>query len=121
MLRDGDGAPDVILIGTGTEVGIALDAADELSDLNVRVVSMPCMDTFAEQDASYRDSVLPPEVKARVAVEAASPFSWYRWVGDGGEIIGMEDYGASGPAPEVYAHFGITAAAVAEAARRVIK
>ncbi len=121
VLRDGDGAPDVILIGTGTEVGIALDAADELSDLNVRVVSMPCMDTFAEQDASYRDSVLPPEVKARVAVEAASPFSWYRWVGDGGEIIGMEDYGASGPAPEVYAHFGITAAAVAEAARRVIK
>ena len=80
---------------------------------------MPCMDTFAEQDEAYRDSVLPPDVKARVAVEAASPFSWYRWVGDGGEIIGMTDFGASAPAPEVYEHFGITAEKVAEAAKRV--
>ena len=120
VLRDTDGEPDVILIGTGTEVGLALDAADALDgELKARVVSMPCMDTFGEQDAAYRDSVLPPSVKARVAVEAASPFSWHRWVGDGGAIIGMTDYGASGPAVEVYAHFGITAEAVADAARRV--
>jgi transketolase len=120
VLRDSDGDPDVILIGTGTEVGLALDAADALQgELEVRVVSMPCMDTFNEQDAAYRDSVLPPAVTARVAVEAASPFSWHRWVGDSGEIIGMTDYGASGPAKDVYAHFGITAEAVADAARRV--
>ena len=120
VLRDTDGDPDVILIGTGTEVGVALDAADALDgELKARVVSMPCMDTFDEQDAEYRDSVLPPAVKARVAVEAASPFAWHRWVGDGGAIIGMTDYGASGPAGEVYAHFGITPEAVADAARRV--
>ncbi len=119
VLRDGpDGElPDVILIGTGTEVSLALEAADALADVKVRVVSMPCMDTFAEQDAGYRDAVLPPGVRARVAVEAASPFSWYRWVGDLGEIVGMRDYGASAPAPEVYEHFGITAEKVAEAAR----
>jgi transketolase len=117
VLRDADGEPDVILIGTGTEVSLALEAADALDDLEVRVVSMPCMDTFGEQDASYRDSVLPPSVKARVAVEAASPFSWYRWVGDCGLVIGMTDFGASAPAPEVYEHFGITADAVAQAAR----
>jgi transketolase len=117
VLRDADGDPDVILIGTGTEVSLALEAADALEDLNVRVVSMPCMDTFGDQDASYRDSVLPPAVRARVAVEAASPFSWYRWVGDCGLVIGMNDFGASAPAPEVYEHFGITAEAVAQAAR----
>ena len=122
VLRDTDGTPDVILIGTGTEVGLALDAADALDgDLSARVVSMPCMDTFAEQDEAYRDSVLPPDVKARVAVEAASPFSWWRWVGDGGEIVAMNDYGSSGPAPEVYEHFGITAEGVADAARRVAR
>jgi transketolase len=117
VLRDSDGDPDVILIGTGTEVSLALEAADALDDLAVRVVSMPCMDTFGDQDQAYRDSVLPPSVKARVAVEAASPFSWYRWVGDCGQVVGMTDYGASAPAPEVYEHFGITADAVAQAAR----
>jgi transketolase len=75
------------------------------------------MDTFADQDESYIESVLPPACKARVAVEAASPFSWYRWVGDCGLVIGMTDFGASAPAKDVYAHFGITADAVAQAAR----
>jgi transketolase len=117
---DGD-LPDVILIGTGTEVSLALEAADQLEDLDVRVVSMPCMDTFGDQDEAYRDSVLPPDVKARVAVEAASPFSWYRWVGDCGLVIGMTDFGASAPAPEVYEHFGITADAVAKAARESVE
>ena len=121
VLRDSDGEPDVILIGTGTEVQLALDAADALDDLAVRVVSMPCMDTFAEQDTGYIESVLPPACKARVAVEAASPLSWYRWVGDCGLVIGMTDFGASAPAKEVYAHFGITAEAVAEAARQSIE
>jgi transketolase len=121
VLRDSDSEPDVILIGTGTEVQLALDAAGQLDDLAVRVVSMPCMDTFAEQDTAYIESVLPPACKARVAVEAGSPFSWYRWVGDCGLVIGMTDFGASAPAKDVYAHFGITADAVAEAARTSVE
>ena len=118
VLKDADGDPGVIIMATGTEVSLALEAAAQLD--NARVVSMPCMDTFVDQDQAYRDSVLPPGVKARVAVEAASPFSWYRWVGDGGEVIGMTDYGASAPAPEVYEHFGITTEKVVEAAKRVM-
>ena len=121
VLRDSDGDPDVILIATGTEVQLALGAADQLDDLNVRVVSMPCMDTFGAQDEGYIESVLPPACKARVAVEAASPFSWYRWVGDCGLVIGMTDFGASAPAKDVYAHFGITADAVAQAARASVE
>jgi transketolase len=121
VLRDSDGEPDVILIGTGTEVQLALAAADQLDDLAVRVVSMPCMDTFGDQDEAYIESVLPPACKARVAVEAASPFSWYRWVGDCGLVIGMTDFGSSAPAKDVYEHFGITADAVAEAARQSVQ
>jgi transketolase len=122
VYQDTDGDPDVILIGTGTELSLALQAAEQLApDVKARVVSMPCMDTFDHQDEGYRESVLPPGIKARVAVEAASPFSWYRWVGDCGLVIGMHEFGASGPAPEVYEHFGITAAKVAEAARTSIE
>jgi transketolase len=117
VLRDSDGEPDVILIGTGTEVAAAVEAAELLDDLDVRVVSMPCMENFEAQDQAYRDEVLPPGVRARVAVEAASPYSWYRWVGDGGEVVGMTTYGASGPYKEVYEHFKITGSHVAEVAR----
>jgi transketolase len=118
VLRDPDGGdPEVILMGSGTEVAIALDAADALEGTRVRVVSVPCMDTFGQQDQAYRDQVLPPSVRARVAVEAASPFSWYRWVGDLGEVVGMTTFGASAPYKAVYEHFGITAEAVAEKAR----
>jgi transketolase len=115
--------PDVILIGTGTELSICVAAAEELRSAGVaaRVVSMPCMDHFAEQPADYRDAVLPPAVRARVAVEAASPFSWYRWVGDFGEIVAMEGFGASGPAGQLYEHFGLTPERVAEAARASIE
>jgi transketolase len=120
VLRDaGNGDPDVILIATGTELPLALEAADLLSGdgLDVRVVSMPCMDRFDEQDDAYRDSVLPPAVRARVAVEAASPLGWHRWIGPDGAFVGMTTFGESGPAKEVYAHFGITAERVAELAR----
>jgi transketolase len=121
VLRDsGDGDPDVILIATGTELSLALEAADQIEgDLNVRVVSMPCMDRFDAQDDAYRDSVLPPSVRARVAVEAASPFGWDRWIGPDGGFVGMRTFGESGPANEVYAHFGITAEHVAQLAREV--
>jgi transketolase len=124
VVRDGngDGDPDVILIGTGSELGLAMEAADELSGHGVeaRVVSMPCMENFDEQDDSYRDSVLPPSVRARVAVEAASPFGWDRWIGPDGAFVGMTTFGESGPAKEVYAHFGITAERVVELAREAV-
>ena len=111
--------PDVILIATGSEVEIALAAADllEPGGIAARVVSMPCEDHFAEQPAEYRDEVLPPSVRARVSVEAAATFGWHRWIGDLGEAIGMHSFGASGTAEDLYPHFGITAEHVAEAAR----
>ncbi len=97
-----------------------MEAADLLEDdMAVRVVSMPCMDTFEHADEAYRDEVLPPSCRARVAVEAASPMGWYRWVGSDGTFIGMETFGESGPYKDVYEHFGITAEKIAEAGRSV--
>ena len=82
---------------------------------------MPCLDRFAEQDSHYRDSVLPPSVRARVAVEAASPIGWHRWVGEHGDVVAMEGYGASAPAKVLYQHFGFTGEAVAARARAVLE
>ena len=124
VLRDGaDGDPEVILIGTGSEVSLCLEAADLLAadGLRVRVVSMPCMDTFAEADEAYREQVLPSACRARVAVEAASPFGWDRWIGPGGAFLGMTTFGESGPYKDVYKHFGITAERAAELAREVVE
>jgi transketolase len=115
--------PDLILIATGTEVHICARSADllEAEGLATRLVSMPCMENFAAQDAAYRDSVLPPQCRARVSVEAASPFGWREWVGDLGETIGMETFGASAPAGALYKHFGFTPERVAEAGRQAVK
>ncbi len=117
------GAPQVILIATGSELQIALAAAELLAaeGIAARVVSMPCEDHFAVQPQEYRDSVLPPAVRARVSVEAAATFGWHRWVGELGETVGMESFGASAPAEALYEHFGITAPAVAAAARRSLE
>jgi transketolase len=119
VLQDTDD-PQVILIGTGSEVQVAVAGAELLSaeGVRVRVVSMPCWDHFQNQDQTYQDSVLPPNIRARVSVEAATTFGWRRWVGDLGETVGMEGFGASAPAAALYEHFGITGEAVAEAARR---
>jgi transketolase len=126
VLQDSNAGQDgrqVILIATGSEVQIAVAAAGllEQEGIAARVVSMPCADHFAAAPAEYRDQVLPPKVRARVSVEAAATFGWHRWVGDLGETVGMEGFGASAPAPELYAHFGITAEAVAAAARRSLQ
>ena len=103
VLRDPEGGdPEVILMSSGTDVHIALAAAEALEGIRVRVVSVPCLDRFERQDQAYRDQVLPPSVRARVAVEAASPYSWWRWVGDAGEVVGMTTFGASGPYKEVF-------------------
>ncbi|HVE68039.1 MAG TPA: transketolase [Solirubrobacteraceae bacterium] len=114
--------PDLILMGSGSEVHIANAAADllEADGIATRLVSVPCMDTFAAQDQAYRDSVLPPGCRARLAVEAASPLSWHRWVGDAGDVIGMESFGASGPQKALYEHFGFTPENVVERARKVV-
>jgi transketolase len=123
VLRDTDGAPDLILMGTGSEVHQAHEAVKllEADGVRVRLVSMPCLDRFAEQDRAYRDSVLPPAVKARVAVEAASPLGWHRWVGDEGDVIAMEGFGASAPAKALYEHFGFSGQAIADRARAVLE
>jgi transketolase len=120
VLRDTDGTPDVVLIGTGSEVQLAAEAAETLAGEGVaaRVVSMPSTERFAAQDEAYRESVLPSAVEARVAVEAAATFGWDRWVGTHGEVVGVDHFGASAPAEVLFREFGITAEAVADAARR---
>ena len=115
--------PDVILISTGSELSLALEAAYVLSNdkIKVRVVSMPCWEIFDRQCLEYRVSVLPPDVKARVAVEAGLRLGWEHYVGLEGVIIGMDGFGASAPAPVLFEKFGITVKAVADAARSLVK
>ena len=121
ILADSDKkVPDVLLIASGSEVEQCMQAKDILKTKGVdaRVVSMPCIEEFEKQPQAYKDSVLPPEVKARVCVEAASPYSWYKYAGDYGEIIGMTTFGASGPANKLFEMFGFTADNVVEKAFR---
>jgi transketolase len=109
VLRDCDGEPDVILIATGTEVALATGACDALAGrINVRVVSMPCTEVFDAQDEAYRHSVLPPQVRKRVAIEAGVTGGWWRYVGDAGKVMGVDRYGESAPAAQVYELFGLT-------------
>jgi transketolase len=113
------GRPDVILLATGSEVHLALEARDELEagGIHARVVSMPCWELFDRQPLEYREQVLPSEVKARVAVEQASTLGWDRYVGDGGAVIGMHTFGASAPLKQLLTKFGFTPERVAEVAR----
>jgi len=117
-----DGVPELILIGTGSEVHIALEAGKKLAGdgVDVRVVSLPCWELFDRQPADYRDSVLPPAVRARVAVEAGTRLGWEHYVGFDGAIVGMEGFGASAPGDVLYERFGITVDAVLAEARRLI-
>ncbi|MEH3120062.1 MAG: transketolase [Methylorubrum populi] len=119
VLADCDGTPDVILIGTGSEVQLCVGAYETLTSEGVkaRVVSMPSWDLFERQDESYRDSVLPPEVLARVAVEQGSVIGWDRYAGSAGAIVGMHTFGASAPIKDLLGKFGFTAGKVLEAAR----
>jgi len=122
VLSDSEGAPQVILIGTGSEVELATEAADQLraSGTAVRVVSMPCTEVFAAQDENYRESVLPNSVRARVAVEAAHPDYWCRYVGLDGAVVGIDRYGLSAPGAVAMAELGMTVDNVVAAARRVL-
>lgn len=123
VLADAEGGPpDVILIGTGSEVSLCMVAREKLKDFGVkaRVVSMPSWSLFEAQQESYRESVLPRGIRKRVTVEAGSPIGWHRWAGDEGTVMGVERFGASAPGPEVLAHLGFTADRVAAAALRLL-
>jgi transketolase len=115
--------PDLILIGTGSEVHICTAAADllEADGIATRVVSAPCLDRFAEQDQEYRDGVLPPSVRARISVEAASQLGWTTWTTEDGEAIGMTTFGASAPHTDLYEHFDFTPERVVERGRAVVE
>ena len=116
------GVPDAILMATGSEVQLCVEARKKLQSYGVkaRVVSMPSWELFENQDEAYRERVLPKQIKARVSIEAASPLGWHRWTGDEGAVIGVERFGASAPGEEVLQHLGITAERVVSAALRVL-
>ena len=122
LLDAADGSPDVLLLASGSEVAPCLDARDQLltTGIKARVVSMPSWEIFEQQDRAYRDSVLPPAVKARVAVEAATTLGWDRYTGPRGAVIGMKTFGASAPIKIVMKHFGFTPEHIAEIARTVL-
>ena len=123
ILSEPERGPQAILIATGSEVGVALAAAETLAGegIRARVVSMPSWDLFARQPREYQDEVLPPSIRARVGIEAASPFGWGRWVTDDGIMLGIDHFGASAPAEQIYQEFNLTPAAAADAVRRVLK
>ncbi len=118
-----DGRPDVLLMASGSEVPLCIDAHEQLAreGIKARVVSMPCWELFAEQDQAYRDSVLPPAVKARVSVEQAATFGWERFVGQAGGRIGMHLFGASAPLKALQTKYGFTPEKVADAAREQLR
>jgi transketolase len=115
--------PDVILIATGSEIELALDAQKELNSqsINTRVVSMPCVEWFQDQTASYQESVIPKNVKAKIAIEAGSTFGWYQFVGLEGGVIGLDRYGASGKPDLLYKEFGITVEKIVAKAKELKK
>ncbi|WP_444883162.1 transketolase [Microbulbifer sp. PSTR4-B] len=120
VLSDCDGTPEAIIIATGSEVELAMAAQEKLAGKKVRVVSMPCAEAFMEQDESYRESVLPSAVRARVAVEASHQDYWYKFVGFDGAIIGMSSFGESAPGGELMHHFGFTVENVVETIEKVL-
>jgi len=114
--------PDVILMASGSEIEPALEAQEKLAEENIdaRVVSMPCWELFREQSLEYRNSVLPPEVKARLAVEAGVSFGWKEWVGDNGDTVTIDQFGESGPYKKVFEHFGFSVDAIVKKAKTII-
>jgi transketolase len=123
LVEPDGGAPDVILIGTGSEVALCVNAQKKLAEaygVKARVVSMPSWNLFEAQDAGYRESVLPKSIKKRVSVEAGATIGWERWTGDEGTVIGIDHYGASAPGDEIMKHFGFTSEHVTSAALRLL-
>ncbi|MBB6095696.1 transketolase [Povalibacter uvarum] len=123
ILKDCEGTPEAILIATGSEVGLAMDAAQALQQKGrrVRVVSMPSTNVFDAQDAAYREQVLPRAVDKRVAIEAAAPETWWRYVGPSGAIVAMHSFGASGVGKDLFKHFGFTTDNIVATVEQVLK
>jgi transketolase len=119
LLKEADGGADALILASGSEIGLAVAAAEELSAQGIRVsvISMPNPDLFQQQEQAYRDSVLPPAVRARVAVEAGVSACWTGLVGDHGQVIGVDRFGASAPAKALFEHYGLTVANVSRAVR----
>jgi transketolase len=119
VLADSGGTPEVILIGTGSELQLCVSAYEKLTSEGVkaRVVSMPSWEVFEKQSAEYKAEVLPPAVKARVSVEAGTTLGWSEYVGDAGECVGHDDFGASAPIKDLMLHFGFTVDNVVAKAR----
>ena len=120
MLADAeDGKPDVLLLASGSEVHLCVAVHEQLKEegIKARVVSMPCWELFDQQEEEYRNSVIPPDITARVAVEQASTLGWSRWAGPKGEIIGMRTFGESAPLKSLQKHFGFTPERIADAAK----
>jgi transketolase len=115
------GTPEVVLMSSGSEVALILEAQKKLEEAGIRAraVSMPSHELFARQDASYRNSILPKGVK-RIAMEAAHPMSWYHWVGDDGVVLGIERFGASAPAARLFTELGLTVDRIVETARTLV-
>ena len=120
VLVDSDGPPELILLATGSEVGLAVACAAALDGVRVRVVSMPCMERFARQDPDYREQVLPNETSARIAIEAGVGSPWHRWVGPQGRVLGVEGFGHSAPGARVMEHFGFTVENLTTMARETL-
>jgi transketolase len=123
VLIDPPGTPECLVIATGSEIGIAAQAVNALNGLGrrVRLVSMPSTEAFDAQDGVYRDSVLPPAVTRRLAVEAGATQCWWRYVGTHGRILGIDRFGASGKAADVFPHFGFTADNIAQQIRELLE
>ena len=121
-MRDTAGVADILLIATGSEVALAVAAAEALAadGVNARVVSMPCTEVFEAQDADYRESVLPSAVSARVVIEAGVTAGWWRYAGPAGQIIGLDRFGESAPANELFEHFGFSTENVVSVAKDVL-
>ena len=122
LSRETGGTPDIILMASGSEVQLIMEAQELLAaeSIDARVVSMPCWELFSEQSQQYRDQVLPPEVKARLAVEAGVPLGWHQWIGDEGDIIGINKFGASAPAKENFKQYGFTVENVVQRAKKLL-
>jgi len=122
LSREKSGAADIILMASGSEVSLIMEAQETLAKegIDARVVSMPCWELFLKQPQEYHDEVIPPEVRARLAVEAGVPLGWHQWVGDGGDIIGINKFGASAPASENFKQYGFTVENVVQRAKKLI-